>query len=157
MDVDMRPFLESHHKLTPANALAAVLLTEDGRYVMQLRDCIPQIFFPGHWSCFGGAIEEGETEEQALLRELHEEIDVVAEPGAATFFTRSTFDFNFAGHGTILRTFYELTINEEQYQNIQLGEGAGFDAFTADELLQLPYVAPYDRFALWMHANKSRL
>ena len=33
--------------LRPSNAAAALLLHEDGRYIMQLRDAKEEIFFPG--------------------------------------------------------------------------------------------------------------
>ena len=34
------------------DAVAAIIVDEDGRYLMQLRDDIPRIFYPGHWGCF---------------------------------------------------------------------------------------------------------
>jgi 8-oxo-dGTP pyrophosphatase MutT (NUDIX family) len=51
----------------------AILHGEDG-FLMQLRDDIPMIFWPGHWCFFGGHLEPGEEPEAALRRELVEEI-----------------------------------------------------------------------------------
>jgi 8-oxo-dGTP diphosphatase len=51
---------------------------------MQLRDDIPGIVYPGHWGFFGGHLEPGENPEQALRRELVEEIEY--EAGALTLF-----------------------------------------------------------------------
>jgi len=51
----------------------AVLYVED-KFLIQLRDDIPGIVYPGHWGLFGGHIENNETPEEALKRELIEEI-----------------------------------------------------------------------------------
>ena len=54
--------------------VALALLQRDGRWLMQLRDEIPTIVSPGCWGLFGGHLDPGETPEQALRRELLEEI-----------------------------------------------------------------------------------
>ncbi len=154
---DFDPFLNYSEPLTPADAAAAILTLDDGRYLMQLRDNKPEIFFPGHWSCFGGAIEPGETEEAAFRREIFEELGLVVGDGEARYFSRMSFDFGFAGHGSILRVFFQVTINEEQAAGLKIHEGQELKAFDANSLLHLPNVAPYDRFALWMHASQERL
>ncbi len=51
----------------------AILHTQD-RFLMQLRDDIPGIIYPGHWAFFGGHIDPGETPQKAVKRELQEEI-----------------------------------------------------------------------------------
>ena len=54
--------------------VALAMLEQDGRWLMQLRDEIPTIVAPGCWGLFGGHLDPGETPEQALRRELMEEI-----------------------------------------------------------------------------------
>jgi hypothetical protein len=39
------------------DAAAAIIVTDDGRYLMQERDDTPGIFYPDHWGLFGGAFE----------------------------------------------------------------------------------------------------
>ena len=50
------------------------MLEREGRWLMQLRDEISSIVAPGCWGLFGGHLDPGETPEQALRRELLEEI-----------------------------------------------------------------------------------
>ena len=54
--------------------VALAMLQRDGRWLMQLRDEIPNIVAPGCWGLFGGHLDPDETPEQALRRELLEEI-----------------------------------------------------------------------------------
>ncbi|MES2621243.1 MAG: NUDIX domain-containing protein [Bacteroidota bacterium] len=55
---------------------ACLLFDKNGKLLIYLRDDKPGISFPNHWDLFGGIIEEGETPEQALVREVKEEIGI---------------------------------------------------------------------------------
>ena len=147
-------FLTDTRQLHGDNAAAAIILTEDGRYLMQLRDDIPGIFYPGHWGCFGGAIGAGETPLQALRRELAEELEFTATAGEE--FISFDFDLTRLEQGRKFRTYFEFAVSADQIARFVLHEGAGLRTFTANELFALPNLTPYDSFALWLHVARHR-
>ena len=151
------PRLDLSAPLRPGNAVAAVIVVE-GQYLLQLRDAKHGIFFPAHWGCFGGGVEPGETAEQALARELEEELGARIGTGDMHYFSRFEFGLDFAGLDPIWRIFYEIAISKEQMAGLTLGEGSDMRLFPAAAILthQIP-LTPYDAFALWLHINRSRL
>jgi len=151
------PFVRSTARLRPSSAVAALLMVGGLGYLMQLRDPKPEIFYPDHWGLFGGAIEPGEGEAEALLRELHEELALDPARAEVRFFTRMDFDFGFAGFGTMTRAFFEVTVPESCLAGLSLGEGADLRVFTPEEVLRHRQIAPYDAFALWLHINRGRI
>jgi 8-oxo-dGTP diphosphatase len=147
-------FLTDDHPLRGADAVAAIITVADGRYLMQLRDDKPRIFYPGHWSCFGGAVSPGEDLQDALKRELEEELELRAM--RATEFVKFDFDLNRLGQKRCHRTYYEVAVTQQEVSRLVLREGVDMRLFTAVELFDLPHVTPYDSFALWLHFARAR-
>ena len=56
------------------SSVALAMLQRDGRWLLQLRDDIDSIIYPGHWGLFGGHLEPGESPAECVVRELKEEI-----------------------------------------------------------------------------------
>jgi 8-oxo-dGTP diphosphatase len=57
--------------------IAAIILENDkGEFLLALRDNKPGIPFPNHWDLIGGHVEDGETPEEALVREYKEELNL---------------------------------------------------------------------------------
>lgn len=55
--------------------IAAIILENDQyEFLLALRDNKSWIPFPNHWDLIGGHVEEGETPEEALIREYREEL-----------------------------------------------------------------------------------
>ena len=54
---------------------AGVLFTNDaGELLLRLRDDRPDLRFPNHWDLIGGGVEAGETNREAAIREVKEEL-----------------------------------------------------------------------------------
>jgi 8-oxo-dGTP pyrophosphatase MutT (NUDIX family) len=137
-----------------ADAAAALILV-DGGYLMQLRDGLPDIWYPGHWGLFGGGIEPGEDPVAALCRELEEELELV--PRQAELFARFEFDLTATGLGRHVRAFYVVTVPTTDLPRLVLHEGADMRVFSGSEILHEPRVVPYDSFALYLHHGRARI
>ena len=136
--------------LVPADAAAVILWTVDGRYLVQVRDDIAGIFYPGHDGLFGGAREGQETMLACAERELREEIGLDF-AGRLSPFLSLTLDFAPFGHGKVLRDMFEAEITPDEVANVRLGEGRSADLIDGRRLLVDRRVTPYDAFALWQH------
>ena len=55
--------------------VAIAILTQENKVLMQLRDDVPNIIYPGCWGFFGGHLEPNESPEMAVVREIKEEIN----------------------------------------------------------------------------------
>ena len=148
-------YIVSASRLDGGDAAAALILIDNRRYLMQLRDQTPGIFYPGHWGAFGGSLNEGETYLEALRRELREELELEFE--SAVYFTSIDVDYSFAGLGVLRRAYYVVNIEENALARLKLHEGTEMRDFTVEELLALNNVTPYDSYAIWLRANRGRI
>ncbi|MFE2283867.1 NUDIX domain-containing protein [Streptomyces sp. NPDC059443] len=65
--------------MTDFKSAEVIVTTPDGKVLLQLRDDIPGICWPGYWHTLGGAREEGETPYETARRELLEEAGIDVE------------------------------------------------------------------------------
>ena len=129
----------------------ALIVGPDGRYLMQLRDDIPRIAYPGHWSLFGGAVELGESDESGIRRELEEELrfqPLVIKPVMR-------FEYTIPQHGIRVRRIaaFEVLIDANTFASLELREGADMGFHTVDKLSSQPNVVPWDLCMVQMHAR----
>jgi 8-oxo-dGTP pyrophosphatase MutT (NUDIX family) len=134
---------------------AALLVTADGRYLMQLRDDKPTILLPGHWALFGGTVDAGETAAAAMRRELIEELEFAA--ADITAFSEMIVELPFAAPRFDRMSFFAVPITERQEQAMVQHEGAGRRLFKPETLAREPRVAPWDLAAVLMHARQRSL
>jgi 8-oxo-dGTP pyrophosphatase MutT (NUDIX family) len=141
--------------LSIGDAAAAILIYEDGRILMQLRDDRPDIWYPDHWGLFGGGVEAGETPEEALCRELYEELELVKLPGK--LFAQFAFDLSPIGLGKADRSYFEVHIDSVDINRIRIHEGKEARLFEAKQIFSEIRVTPYDAFALQLFIDQNNL
>ena len=120
------------------NIAAIILYSGDGKVLFQHRtDDAP--YFPGYWGLFGGGIEKGETPEEAIRREIIEELSYVLKNPLLV----NVIDLD-EDPG------YKLYVFAEKYdgvQTLQLLEGKDMKWFNAPELEKIKLI-PHDKLAI---------
>ena len=141
-------------KIFLQNAVAAIIMNEKGDYLMQFRDDNPKVLFPSHWSFFGGAIEKNESQINALKRELREEIEFF--PRKVTRYIRFIFDLKPMKFGKLLRSYFLIHMNEDEFLNCRQHEGKSMKFLPYEEIDRKKNITPYDKYVVWLHHHQER-
>ena len=136
-DIDEYAKLKSTLDKTSGVGVSAILINKSGQILMQQRDDNPAIRYPGHWSLFGGTVEDGESPAIAVAREVKEEIDFeMRNFGLFREFVQNN-KREFAFVGELSAELHELT----------LAEGQGMNRFYPSQLKEL-LIRPDDKETL---------
>ena len=99
--------------------VASIMLVNwRGHVLLQQRDDRPDLAYAGRWTLFGGQLEDSETPEECIRRELREELDLelpvehwtTVQCAART--TAETVVYNHLYVGKMTRPIEELTLYE---------------------------------------------
>jgi 8-oxo-dGTP pyrophosphatase MutT (NUDIX family) len=124
-------------------AAMLLIVTEDGGLLLHHRDDKPEIPNPDCWAGFGGAVEDGETVEDAVRREVSEETGLqIADP---IFLTEAV---DHEGDGRTVSLFY--IVGGVRPDDIDLHEGAGVGVHRIEDLPDLK-MTPFVRRAIYSH------
>jgi 8-oxo-dGTP pyrophosphatase MutT (NUDIX family) len=104
--------------------VAIAILYRQGKFLMQLRDNIPTIVYPGSWAFFGGHLEPEETPREGVIRELDEEISY--RPG-------EIFWYKSQENNGILRHMFHAPLTVEVGELV-LGEGWDLGLISPQEI-----------------------
>ena len=106
--------------------VAIAILYQKNKFLMQLRDNIPGILYPGYWALFGGHIEPGETPDVAVKREILEEIGYILPPFV---------EFGCYPNERVVRHVFHAPLLVELNQLV-LNEGWDMALFTPEDIRQ---------------------
>ena len=136
-DIKQYETLMFEMKVTAGKGVSAILISPSGKVLLQQRDNNPSIRYPDHWALFGGSIEDGESADEAVVREVDEEIGFQLETFGLfrEFIQNNKREFAFVG--SITANLSELTLRE----------GQGMDFFFPSELSKLS-IRPDDKETL---------
>jgi 8-oxo-dGTP diphosphatase len=131
----------------PHREIACAILVDDiGRFLLQQRDNIPGILFPGKVGLFGGHREGSETHLQCVVREIHEETGHFIPPDQFEYLTGYLGADPEVDGGTIHAEFY--VCRGVPVELLVINEGS-LVAFKRDQIDALePQLTPAARFAL---------
>ncbi|MGK7933196.1 MAG: NUDIX domain-containing protein [Microcystaceae cyanobacterium] len=96
----------------PRRSGAIAILYRENRFLLQLRDNFPHIVFPNQWTMFGGHIEPEEPPEEAIYREIWEEVHYKADK--FSFFGQYDDEdaYRYVFHAPLTVPLDQLSLNE---------------------------------------------
>jgi 8-oxo-dGTP diphosphatase len=124
---------------SPATARGAVALIVNrrGELLLHLRDDLPYIAWPDHWSVLGGGCDPGEDPAAAIVRELDEEAGLAVDGLTELFEIRDEH-----GSGQLI-TFFAASWDGDE-TSLSLAEGVKLQ-FLAPEDLPFRTIPPFIR------------
>jgi len=107
--------------------IVSALVVASGKILLLQRDNNPGIRDPGCWQLPGGGVEDGETPDNAIKRELQEEIGII--PSSICFLTSPSSEIRA----------YHVSLTDEEAMRVKKGdEGKDLRFFSFDELSSIP-------------------
>ena len=128
------------HKDLYARAVLAFIVNECGQLCF-LRRAAHKEYAPNQWALVGGLVQSGESYEQAAIREIAEEVNIIVSPGSIRLLGHVTpSDYP----GKFFKGMYEIKVAD------------GAVPYNPDDFSQLQWLTPGQLQAL-AHANTDSL
>lgn len=151
MRENLRSILILYKMINYRKTVIICLINKDKEILLHLRDDKPEISYPNYWGLVGGVVDGVENEEDAIKREMKEEIGYEAK------------NINFIGKIYALKNNL-IKHNDEVFifkglinipaNLIHLTEGQKVQFFKFDEIEKLKIIEPIKKFIIH---NKERI
>jgi 8-oxo-dGTP pyrophosphatase MutT (NUDIX family) len=138
-----------------SESVGALIVVDEMRYLLQLRNNHPTVRMAGYWGLFGGSLEAGESPEQAFRRELMEELRLSNVTGR--YVSQAVFnvpELNFLNHRM---SYFAIALKSTELDRLELREGEDLRAFSIQELFQQPKVTPWAVYGVYLHSRLARI
>ncbi len=112
----------------------AIPINAEGEILLQQRDDRPDLSYPGYWTTFGGAVEDGETPDEAIRRELLEEIELEL---PMKLWKVEDYPMERGGQKIIVESFTYVGRIDRVASEIALNEGQALGYFGLEDLDKL--------------------
>jgi len=132
---------------------AALIIDNRGRFLLQQRDNVPGILFPGKIGLFGGHREGNETFLECVVREIHEEISFFIPPERFEHLASYRGSDPYIAGGTLWRELY-LT-RDVPVEPLRITEGSLLIVEMEDVPALVPRFAPSAHVAISEFLTRS--
>lgn len=118
----------------PTIRVVAAEAAQDGRYLITQRR--PEATLPLLWEFPGGKVEPGETDDEALARELREEMDIEVDVGEEVLAVLREYDnyfIDFHVYSVVIQSPEIKTLQVHDFKWVTIAELADYDFPAADQ------------------------
>ncbi len=122
--------------------VSAIPVNAEGKILLQQRDDRPDLSYPGHWTTFGGKVEDGETPDEAVRRELLEEIELEL---PLRLWKVEDYPTEHDGQKIIVEGFIYVGRIDRPVSEITLNEGQALGYFALEDLDRLKIGWDFER------------
>ena len=124
-----------------------LLVNAQGELAFQLRDDRPEVPYPNQWGLFGGWQLPDESPEQAIMREIKEELGVQLDA------TKLRYLHGYRDGDVIAHVFYYPA--PESLRQAQVFEGQRLEFLRLDELEQRAIMPRHKRILAWYERHRA--
>ena len=120
------------------SCVAAILENSNDKVLLQLHNYKSSLSFASHWTLPGGKVEEQETPDEAICRELMEEIELALPLELWNVYERPHSD------SIKIEQYIYLGQTDRSISSLKINEGIDLQFFGCNEIADIPLAFGFD-------------